>query len=57
MLVDVVRAIILIKAFNRKFPAGKFGHVINPSDCFLRPRCPPLAEPLELPGIADDANP
>ena len=56
LVVEVVRAIILIEAFNCKFSAGKFGHFINPSDCILRPGCPPLAEPQELTGIVDDAN-
>ena len=54
---DFVRAIILIKAFNRKLLAGEFFHVFDPIDEGICPRCPPLAEPLELPGIADDANP
>ena len=53
----MVRAIALIKAVNRKFSAGKFRHLINPSDFIIRPGCPPLAEPLELPGIVDYANP
>ena len=39
-----------------KFSAGKFRHLINPSDFIIRPRCPPLAEPLELPGVIDYAN-
>ena len=55
MRVDVVRAIILIKAFNCKCLAGEIFHVLDPIDESIRPRCRPLAEPSELVDIVDNA--
>ena len=47
---EVARAIILIKAGNRKFSAGKFRHLINQETAVPPPPVPAARRaPLELP--------
>ena len=60
IVIDHVRAMFLIDAINFILVSGEFFHfILAPTHfrIFIRPRCRPLAEPLELLDIVDDANP